>query len=115
MMKRKQYEVALEAELFRRALSFGWRTNGLKKISAATVEEKRQLVERESTKITVARQCELLGLWHSSCYYSSSRDDGYNLELMRVMYSVAGISGIRTAIYFHCGGLNLFSVTYENV
>jgi putative transposase len=45
--------------------------------------EKKQLVERDNEAIAVARQCELIGLSRSSYYYSSTRDDEYNLELMR--------------------------------
>lgn len=35
--------------------------------------------------IAISRQCELLGLYRSSYYYSSQRDDSYNLELMRLI------------------------------
>jgi len=40
-----------------------------RKISAALVEEKNPLVERDNKTIAVARQCELLGLSRSSYYY----------------------------------------------
>jgi len=40
-----------------------------RKISAAIVEEKNPLVERDNKTIAVARQCELLGLSRSSYYY----------------------------------------------
>jgi len=43
------------------------------------------LVERDNKTIAVARQCKLLGLSRSSYYYSSTRDDEYNLELMRFL------------------------------
>jgi len=42
-------------------------------------------VERDNEAIAVARQCELLGLSRSSYYYSSTRNDEYNLELMRLL------------------------------
>jgi len=35
--------------------------------------------------LPISRQCELLGLYRSSYYYSSQRDDSYNLELMRLI------------------------------
>lgn len=35
--------------------------------------------------IAVLRQCELLGLYWSSYYYSSKWDDSYNLMLMRLI------------------------------
>ena len=47
--------------------------------------EKKHLVERDNQIIAVARQCELLGLFRSSYYYNSTRDDEYNLELMRLL------------------------------
>jgi putative transposase len=46
----------------------------------------------------VARQCELLGLSRSSYYYGSSRDDEYNLELMRLLdeqYTKVPFYGVR--------------------
>jgi len=42
-------------------------------------------VERDNKTIAVARQRELLGLSRSSYYYSSTRDDEYNLKLMRLL------------------------------
>jgi hypothetical protein len=37
----------------------------LKKISAASVKEKRQLVERDNRQMPISRQCELLDLSES--------------------------------------------------
>lgn len=39
----------------------------------------------ENHKITVFRQCELLGVSRSGVYYQSVRDDSYNHELMRLI------------------------------
>jgi hypothetical protein len=47
--------------------------------------EKKELVERDNEAKAVARQCEPLGLFRSSYYYSSARDDEYDLELIRRM------------------------------
>ena len=47
--------------------------------------EKKQLVEKDNKTIAVARKCELRGISRSSYYYGSSRDDEYNLELMRLL------------------------------
>jgi putative transposase len=55
-------------------------------------------VERDNKTIAVARQCELLGLSRSSYYYSSTRDDEYNLELMRLLdeqYTKVPFYGVR--------------------
>ena len=60
--------------------------------------EKKHLVERDNQKIAVARQCELLGLFRSSYYYNSTRDDEYNLELMRLLdehYTKVSFYGVR--------------------
>jgi putative transposase len=42
-------------------------------------------VEIDNKTIAVSRQCELLRLSRSSYYYSLTRDDEYNLELMRLL------------------------------
>ena len=55
-------------------------------------------MERDNKAIAVARQCELLGLSRSSYYYSSTRDDEYNLELMRLLdeqYTKVPFYGVR--------------------
>jgi len=72
--------------------------SSLKKISAALVGEKKVLVESDNEAIAVARQCELLRLSRSSYYYSSARDDEYNLELMRLLdeqYTKVPFYGVR--------------------
>jgi putative transposase len=60
--------------------------------------EKKELVERDNEAIAVSRQCELLGLSRSSYYYSSTHDDEYNLELMRLLdewYTKVPFYGVR--------------------
>jgi putative transposase len=60
--------------------------------------EKKELVEGDNKTISVARQCELLGLSRSSYYYGSTRDDEYNLELMRLLdeqYTKVPFYGVR--------------------
>lgn len=46
---------------------------------------KRQLIEPEHREISLARQCELLGLARSSWYYQPAGEDPYNLHLMKLM------------------------------
>ena|GEM_PF-1300173 len=56
------------------------------------------MVERDNEAIAVSRQCELLRLSRSSYYYSSTRDDEYNLELMRLLdeqYTKVPFYGVR--------------------
>jgi Transposase and inactivated derivatives len=55
-------------------------------------------VERDNKAIAVARQCELIGLSRSYYYYSSTQDDEYNLELMRLLdeqYTKVPFYGVR--------------------
>jgi hypothetical protein len=44
------------------------------------VAAKRQLIEPEHREISLARQCELLGLARSSWYYQPAGEDPYNLH-----------------------------------
>jgi putative transposase len=50
-----------------------------------TLEEKRWVVEPLHPRISLRRQCELLGLGRSSLYYRSQANEGYNEQLMRLM------------------------------
>jgi len=67
--KREEDRDELEAELFRQIGQLRVENEWLKKISAATVEEKKQLVEKDNEAIAVARQCELIGIFRSSYYH----------------------------------------------
>ena len=42
-------------------------------------------IERDNLKISVRRQCELLGLGRSSLYYRPGRDESYNEHLMQLI------------------------------
>lgn len=57
---------------------------GLKKIAAASVTEKRALIE-PGGKISVAKQCELVVLSRSAYYYEPSGESEENLELKRLI------------------------------
>jgi len=50
-----------------------------------SVRERRQFVTRVGEKLSVTRQCELLGLPRSGVYYTSVGESAYNLELMRLI------------------------------
>jgi putative transposase len=58
---------------------------GLKKNLALTLEQKRKAVEPGHQKITIYRQCELLGLNRSSLYYKPSGETEYNQKLMKLI------------------------------
>lgn len=49
------------------------------------MEEKRALIEPEHSSISLARQCELVGLARSSYYYQSVPESEENLLLMRLL------------------------------
>ena len=58
---------------------------GLKKNLPYSVEVKRTFVEPENTKISIARQCEILGLNRSTIYYRERPQSDEDLELMRLI------------------------------
>ena len=58
---------------------------GSKKNLACSAAQKRLLIDVKHPKISVARQCRLLGLSHSSLYYQSVPVPVENLTLMRLL------------------------------
>ena len=42
-------------------------------------------IERDHPHLSIARQCELLGLGRSALYYRPQRDEEYNDELRRLL------------------------------
>ena len=50
-----------------------------------TIEQKKQAVEPSYKKITIARQCELLGLNRSRLYYKATGETDYNEMLMKLV------------------------------
>ncbi len=57
----------------------------LKKNLGLTIDQKRKAVEPGHKKITICRQCELLGLNRSSLYYKDKGETEYNEQLMRLI------------------------------
>ena len=47
------------------------------------IEARRQLVEPNHSQLSVRRQCDLLGLHRSTCYYEAVPESATNLALMR--------------------------------
>jgi putative transposase len=63
-----------------------------------TVDAKRQLIEPEHPQISLARQCDLLGLSRSTSYYQAQGESPENLHLMRLLdekYTDTPYYGIR--------------------
>ena len=47
--------------------------------------EKRECIERDHRRLSIARQCELMGLPRSSWYYEAQAETAENLRLMRLL------------------------------
>lgn len=62
-----------------------WNLSGLKKKLPNLIEEKRGLIEHDHPKISVRRQCELIGLNRSALYYQPAMKSELNLRLMRLI------------------------------
>ena len=58
---------------------------GLKKNQGGSLEHKRHLIEPEHPEVTIAEQCDLLGLARSSYYYQPLGETEENLHLMRLL------------------------------
>ena len=75
----------LVPELYRQIGQLKVELDWLEKKLNASVEQKRQLVEQEYGSLSVARQCELLGLSRASFYYSPLGESPQNLLYMRLL------------------------------
>jgi putative transposase len=65
---------------------------------AISVEQKRELVEAGHSRLSLRRQCALLGLARGSWYYQPVGPSGEDIELMRVLdrqYTATPFYGIR--------------------
>ena len=56
-----------------------------KKTSDLGIDIKKKLIDREHTRLTIARQCDLLNLTRSTFYYQACKDDSLNLLLMKAI------------------------------
>ena len=50
-----------------------------------SISERKNMVDKISSKINISRQCELLPITRSSFYYRPKTDNKLNLELMRII------------------------------
>jgi putative transposase len=62
-----------------------WNATGYKKKLNGSVEEKRRGIEPDQRQLSIARQCELLGLARSSYYYEPVPTSEESLHLMRLL------------------------------
>ena len=58
---------------------------GSKKNWDLSLNQRRLLVEPEHSRLSISRQCELLGVSRSSYYWQPARESSLNLELMRLI------------------------------
>jgi len=88
----------LETELYKQIGQLKVELDWLKKNLRYSAEEKRSLMERTNNRITIHRQCDLIGLARSSYYYSPTRTDKENNNLMRLidkLYTKTPFYGVR--------------------
>ena len=79
------------------------RWTSLKKNQVSTVEQKRLLIESSHPHLSIARQCELLGLARSSYYYEPVPENEEDLLLMRLLdeqYTRTPFYGKRKMVVF---------------
>ena len=74
-----------EARLFQKIGQLEVELDWLKKNLSSCIAEKRRMIEPQKGKITVKRQCELLGLARSTGYYRPRGESAENLAIMRWM------------------------------
>jgi putative transposase len=88
----------LQAQLYQQIGQLKVELDWLKRKLAWSVEQKRAAVEPQHERISVARQCELLGLGRSGFYYRPRGESAENLALLRLLneqYTRTPFCGVR--------------------
>lgn len=83
--KREKSEEALIARLYQQIGQLKVQVDWLEKNQDQGVEAKRVLIEPDHPELSMAKQCELLGLARSSYYYQPRGENEENLLLMRLL------------------------------
>src|SRR5262245_31748276 len=83
--KREHDQEALQAQLYQQIGQLKVELDRLKKKLDLPPEGKRALIEPAHPQISIARQCDLVGLPRSSFYYRSQGERAENLHLMRLL------------------------------
>ena len=78
-------EEALVARLYHESGELKVELDWLKKNLGLSVESKRAAIDWGHPKMSVARQCELLGLNRSTLYYEPRPEDQLNIELVHII------------------------------
>jgi len=76
---------ALVAGLYQQIGQLTVELDWLKKKLPDSTTELRALIDENHRKVSIARQCELLGLLRSTCYYRGAGESAENLALMRLL------------------------------
>ncbi|MBD3318262.1 MAG: IS3 family transposase [Chitinivibrionales bacterium] len=74
-----------EAELFQEIGQLKYELDWLKKKAASSASELRQCINRNERRISISRQCALLGMPRSTCYNLPAGEGERNLHLMRLI------------------------------
>ncbi len=94
----KQADEDLKAQLYQQIGQLKVELDWLKKKLDYPLEFKRQMVEAAHQRISVRRQCQLLGINRTSLYYEPHTETDENLELMRLLdeqYTKCPFYGVR--------------------
>jgi putative transposase len=88
----------LQAQLYQQIGQLKVELDWLKKKLAWSVDQKRAAIEPEHPALSVARQCELVGLAHASYYYRPAGESAEDLALLRLLdeqYTRTPFYGVR--------------------
>ncbi|MBK8200966.1 MAG: IS3 family transposase [Bdellovibrionales bacterium] len=85
--KRPQSEAneTLVSQLYEEIGRLKFELDWLKKKLPNSTEIKRQMIEIDSNKLALSRQCELIGLPRSTLYYEPAHESTENLDFMRLI------------------------------
>jgi putative transposase len=83
--RQEREQEALQADLYEQIGRLKVELEWLKKKLPDTIEAKRIMIEHDHPKISVRRQCELIGLSRSTAYHQPAGESAYNLQLMHLI------------------------------
>lgn len=72
----------LQAELYRQIGQLKVELDWVKKSRSCSLEERRSWIDRNHPRISITRQCDLLGLSRSDWYYQPTGETAFNVWLM---------------------------------
>jgi putative transposase len=96
--KREREQEALHAQLYQQIGHLKVEWDGVKKKLDWSPDAKRELIEPEHPQLSIARQCDLLGLPRSTYSYRAPGESAENLQLMRLLdeqYTCTPYYGVR--------------------